>query len=510
MKCHEKRAVKIFFVLTLVCLFALGGGNLFAGGGQAQQSAPSAAGGPFKITMMVRQSSGEIPSADNPVIREIERITNTDLDIQYIPNAAYAEKLAVTVATNDYPMLTLFTGGGKPATIEVEAVRAGLFWKVGDYLKRYNWLSELDDNRIQNASIDGDLWGMFRWRPSVRDGLFYRSDWAEKLGMSPPKNREELYNMLKAFVEKDPDGNGRADTYAIAQEDSLNQVIPALAPTYNLGNGFDVINGKLIPIHLQPAYLDMLKFIKRLYDEGLMNRDFPTISGTRRDEMIGGGSYGLVVNSIDKGILSIVPLQKVNPNASYTVQVNFSDYNAPIWGRAGFDSKFYVSKKAVPDEASFLKVMEYFNHMYSPEINNLVYCGFEGVHYTKTGPNTITINDEQRQRYGIDIQSMEQIAMRYQKNNYTIENNPPYDNQLNQFYYQYPGPVTGNPTWVLDSETYNTRGTELDTLIQDGMVQFVTGAIDERGWNALIDRWRRDGGDRMVAEYQAEYDKITR
>jgi putative aldouronate transport system substrate-binding protein len=292
MKCHEKQQNSMFFVLALVCLFCLEGGNLFAGGTRANPGASSGEGGPFKITMMTRQSSGEIPGPDHPVIREIERITNTDLDIQFIPNAAYAEKLAVTVATNDYPMLTLFTGGGKPATIEVEAVRAGLFWKVGDYLKRYNWLSELDDNRIQNASVDGELWGMFRWRPSVRDGLFYRSDWAEKLGISQPKNREELYNMLKAFVEKDPDGNGRADTYGIAQEDSLAQVIPALAPTYNLGNGFDVIDGKLIPIHLQPAYLDMLKFIKRFYDEGLMNRDFPTISGTRRDEMMGGGSYG--------------------------------------------------------------------------------------------------------------------------------------------------------------------------------------------------------------------------
>jgi putative aldouronate transport system substrate-binding protein len=510
MKSHEKQLVQAFFVLALACLFGLGGGVLFAGGNQAQSSAASSGDGPFKITIMTRQSTGEIPSADHPIIKEIERITNTDLDIQYIPGAAHPEKLAVTVASNDYPMLTLFPGGGKAPTQEVEVVRAGIFWKVGDYLKRYNWLSELDDNRIQNASIDGELWGMFRWRPSVRDGLFYRSDWAEKLGMEMPKNPEELYNMLKAFVEKDPDGNGRADTYGIAQEDSLSQVIPAFAPAFGLGNGYDVVNGKLVPIILQPAYLDMLKFIKRLYDENLMNRDFPTIVGTRRDEMMGSGSYGMVINSIDKGIFSIAPLQKLHPNASFTVQVNFSDSKAPIWGRAGFDSKFYVSKKAVPDEASFLKVMEYFNHMYSPEINNLVYCGIENIHYTKTGPNSITINDEQRQRYAVDVQPIEQIAMRYQTNNYFVENNPPYDNQLNQFYYQYPGPVTGNPTWVLDSETFNERGTELDTLIEDARVQFVTGAIDERGWNAALDRWRRDGGDRMVAEYQAEYDKIKK
>jgi putative aldouronate transport system substrate-binding protein len=489
---------------------ALSGMAYAAGGGQNRQDAAANQGGPFRISILTRQSSGEIPRADHPVILEIERITGTDLDIQFVPNAAYDEKLAVTVASNDYPMLTLFTGGGKPSTMEVDAVRAGLFWKVGDYLKRYNWLGELDDGRIKNASVDGELWGMFRWRPSVRDGFFYRADWAAKLNLAPPKNRNDLYNMLKAFVERDPDGNGKADTGGIAQVDTLNLVISCLAPTFGLGNGFDVVNGKLIPIHLQPGYLDMLKFIKRLYDDGLMNRDFPTITGSRRDEMMGSGYYGMELDSIDKGIFPIVSLQKQFPNATFTVQVNFEDYKSPIWGRAGFDGKFYVSKKAVPNEAAFLKVMEYFNHMYSPEINNLMYNGFEGIHYTKTGPNSITISDEQKQKYGIDIQPVEQMAMRYQKNNYAIENNPPYDAQLQRFYYQYNGPVAGNPTWVLNSETYNQRGTELDTMIQDAGVQYVTGAIDDRGWNAALDRWRREGGDKMTAEYQTGYDAINK
>jgi putative aldouronate transport system substrate-binding protein len=497
-----------FLMFLAVLLFVLDG-TVFAGGGR-QVTASANSGGPFKITILTRQSTGEIPSADNPAILAIEKIANVDLDITFVPNAAYAEKLAVTVASNDYPMVTLFTGNSKPSSMEVEAVRAGLFWKVGDYLKRYKWLSELDDNRIQNASVDGELWGMFRWRPSVRDGFFYRKDWADKLGIQPPKNMEDLYNMLKAFVEKDPDGNGRADTFGMAQEQSMGEVLQTLAPAFGLGNGYDEVNGKLIPIHLQPAYLEELKFIKRLYDNGLMNRDFPTIVEGRRDEMMGSGQYGMVIDSIDKGWFSIVPLQKIYPNATFTVQANFADTKAPIWGRAGYDGKFYVSKKAVPDEASFLRIMEYFDHMYSPDVNNIVYCGFEGTHYTKTGTNTITINDEQRQRFGVDIQPMEQIAMRYQKNNYVIENIPEYDKQLNYFYYDYPGEVVGNPTWVLDSETYNERGTELGTLISDAVVQYVTGAIDDRGWAAVLDRWRREGGDKIIAEYQAEYDKIKK
>jgi putative aldouronate transport system substrate-binding protein len=502
---------KGFVLLTAAAMLLALNSGVFAGGGSQAASGTSAgSGGPFKITIQTRQSTGEIPGSDHPIIQAIEKIANVDLEVNFIPNAAYDEKLSVTVASNDYPMLTLFTGNAKPSTMEVETVRAGVFWKVGDYLKRYKWLSELDDGRIGNASVDGELWGMFRWRPSVRDGFFYRKDWADKLGIAPPKNMNELYAMLKAFVEKDPDGNGRADTHGIAQEQTLDQVIQTLAPAFGLGNGYDVVNGKLIPIHLQPAYLEELKFIKRLYDDGLMNRDFPTIVEARRDEMMGSGQYGMVIDSIDKGWFSFVPLQKIYPNATFTVQVHFADSKAPIWGRAGYDGKFYVSKKAVKDEASMLKVMEYFNHMYSPEVNNLVYCGLENVHYTKTGPNTITISDEQRQRFGIDVQPMEQIAMRYQKNNYEIENIPEYDKQLNNFYYNYPGETVSNPTWVLNSETFNERNTELGQMIEDAAIQYVTGAINDQGWAAVLARWRREGGDRIIAEYQAEYDKIKK
>ncbi|CCN73642.1 ABC transporter substrate-binding protein [Vibrio nigripulchritudo] len=43
--------------------------------------------------------------------------------------------------------------------------------------------------------------------------LFIRKDWREKLGYDVPKNWEELYELAKAFTEKDPDGNGKNDTY---------------------------------------------------------------------------------------------------------------------------------------------------------------------------------------------------------------------------------------------------------------------------------------------------------
>lgn len=43
--------------------------------------------------------------------------------------------------------------------------------------------------------------------------LFVRRDWREKLGLPPPRNWADLAALAKAFTERDPDGNGQADTY---------------------------------------------------------------------------------------------------------------------------------------------------------------------------------------------------------------------------------------------------------------------------------------------------------
>ncbi|MBP0649648.1 extracellular solute-binding protein, partial [Mycobacterium tuberculosis] len=43
--------------------------------------------------------------------------------------------------------------------------------------------------------------------------VFVRKDWREKLGLPVPQTWDDLYAMAKAFTEKDPDGNGKKDTY---------------------------------------------------------------------------------------------------------------------------------------------------------------------------------------------------------------------------------------------------------------------------------------------------------
>jgi multiple sugar transport system substrate-binding protein len=46
--------------------------------------------------------------------------------------------------------------------------------------------------------------------------LLVRKDWLDKLGLQPPKTWDDLAAVAKAFTTRDPDGNGKADTYGLA------------------------------------------------------------------------------------------------------------------------------------------------------------------------------------------------------------------------------------------------------------------------------------------------------
>lgn len=92
---------------------------------------------------------------------------------------------------------------------------------------------------------DGKTYGIAN-TPVLDDGqvMVIRQDWLDKLGLDAPTNMQEFEEVIEAFTEKDPDGNGKKDTYGFTyQGDGL----------YNSGWVSDPVmlfsanTGKMIP-----------------------------------------------------------------------------------------------------------------------------------------------------------------------------------------------------------------------------------------------------------------------
>ncbi|MFI6094725.1 ABC transporter substrate-binding protein [Lentzea sp. NPDC051213] len=97
-----------------------------------------------------------------------------------------------------------------------------------------------DETWAQNQGLDGATYGV----PFSRQAFatLVRSDWRKKLGLPQPKTWDELAALANAFATKDPDGNGKADTYGMVVPGSSKRgYIGWWASSYIWQAGGDII-----------------------------------------------------------------------------------------------------------------------------------------------------------------------------------------------------------------------------------------------------------------------------
>jgi putative aldouronate transport system substrate-binding protein len=189
-----------------------------------------------------------------------------------------AAKLKMLAASDTLPDLI---GGMAVGDATFNQLRSeGMIRDFSDaILTNYPLLKKTIDEHPILSSLKASL-GTNYWLPIYADAdtpltagsspIYYRADWAEKLGIAPPTTMEEYYNMLKAFTEKDPDGNGANDTYGLTgwiwQVHFISWV-----DMYAWVKGDD---GKWVPGFTSPKMLDALKFYNKLYKEKILDPEF--------------------------------------------------------------------------------------------------------------------------------------------------------------------------------------------------------------------------------------------
>jgi len=106
--------------------------------------------------------------------------------------------------------------------------------------------------------------------------LWVHKDWMTALGIKEfPTTLEGFYDLAYKFTYDDPDGNGKQDTFGVTPGLGLEWVFSA----YGIDlSGFILEDGQYIPGMLSKRCPEAIKFIKRMYDDGILDKDFATIS----------------------------------------------------------------------------------------------------------------------------------------------------------------------------------------------------------------------------------------
>ncbi|WP_248927650.1 extracellular solute-binding protein [Paenibacillus hamazuiensis] len=469
-------------------------------GGKAEDNKP------LEISMVVPQV-GEVPAKGNPVEQEIEKYTNTKLNIQWAPSNNYDEKINVMIASGELPKIMVV----RYLPNIIASAQDGLFWEVGPLIKNYPNLAAQNQQYYDNITIGGKLYGVPLYREIGRPAIVFRKDWMDAMGLKMPKTLDEWYNTIKALTLNDPDKNGKNDTFGIMLDKKFNQggnsVLTRMAVAQGGFNEWGVdSSGKFTPTFMTPQFMDVMKLFRRLYAEKLINQDFPALETTDMDQKFEAGTVGIKINGVATNAANIQDrIVKVVP----TAQLDIAHWEGPqgirISGQAGNNGMFVFPKASVKTEDELKKYLNFLDKMMDEPMSTLQKRGFEGKHHKKNSDGTVE---------WIDLTAFNKEVKPYRDNllNFETYKVPPLkDTPLAMKGYKMEPEglkyAIANPALNLTSKTYSERGRELDIMIWDAETAYIAGKIDDKGWAEAVAKWQKSGGDAMIKEYEEAYAK---
>ena len=287
--------------------------------------------------------------------------------------------------------------------IKTPLYQQGMFMPIEDMIEKYSvtykeFLEQNPGARKAGTMPDGKLYQFGRTNEVNYGRLIYiRTDWLEKLNLKVPETIEELYLVAKAFTERDPDGNGIKDTYGIGLSSTANSN-GTVNLMFRASNDHAVMGNDYV--HAWPQWQARYDFTKRLYDEGIIDRDFLSdVNGAKVIQDFVNGKVGILPwmgNISSFATKEYATLKQNVPDAKLGV------IPAPVtpFGRFNLSMTNPMQMTAVVnvDCKDPEAVMKYIDFISSTEAYLALTYGIEGEHYRMEDGMPVIIDRDKHNR----------------------------------------------------------------------------------------------------------------
>ena len=501
---------------------------------------------PITLTAWI-EGGADTDWSQNVFLKEIEEKANIKLEIISTPSSDSLEKRNLMLAGDDYPdlLLTDWTAILTKSDIMQFAVKEGIFLPITEYVDKYgnNMKRIFDENpayREGSTAPDGEIYGFARFSEcyhcSAYPKIYLRQDWMDKLNLEMPTNTEELREVLRAFVNEDPNGNGEKDEIGLIGATTWNTPVEfalmgmsfqTVKPDFWLSLGADGESVEFSPS--TDAYREGLRYIKSLYDEGLIDPTSFTqkediMAQTVRTEPHVVGMY--VCDHAAMGYDNSNPVEAENYQILIPVAgpdgFRRQGQNANEGTITGFEA--VITDKCQYPEAAFRLIDEFF---YDDDYNMMRFKGKEGLGWERAAEGAKNVfggearyvvlsvpeeDKEENDKYGFgvgpqaDVASFRLAMLPEVENVYLQEN---YEQRITldtqkveEFIPE--KRLEYNPFIPLEmTDEYAEIQTNLNSFVRKTIVQFITGERDiENGWEEYLSELDSYRVDRYVEIYK--------
>lgn len=511
-----KRAVKpltAVLLMSMVLAACGGGGNNQSsdaspsGTASSQTGTSSGASGlkPYEIKLLWEGSAQKDTAAIEAKINEyLQPKINATVKINSLDFGQYDEKMPLLIASRE-PMDVVFTAQWNGYANNVSK---GAFLAVddpngpaGNLLEQYGQdiISSLDPTFLEGSQINGHTYGIPTNKElAAQGGVFYRSDIADKLGLTEQLNNvktiADLEPILKTVKEKE--GSAFTPLFLTGEENFNSHYMAQL--DYLGDNAIDGLirkdgdSTKVISRFEDPGYMSNLDLTNKFFQEGLINKDAPTTSLGVTDALKKGNVF-MVVASMIPGY------DKETANALDMVgkikMLNIGPITSSTSETAG--SMLAISSTS----KNPARAMMLINLLHSDKyLNNLINFGIEGEHYVKVSDNVIKAGPK-----ASDYSPGAAWELGSQFLNYTYESEDPDKwNEMKKFNAEaHKSPALG---FIFDVEPVKSEAAVLINISKQYAAALNTGAIDPSKAQEWYDKEKKNGLDKIIAEKQKQLD----
>ncbi len=228
----------------------------------------------------------DVDTQNNALWQAVTQKFNIDIKLVELSWDGWAEKVRTWMGSGDMPDVVQWDFN---YVDYLNFAKSGLLKPVPSLDKFPNLKKLTDAMKIDDfLQIDGQLYAWPRrlivnpYNNQDNNVYFYRKDWAAKAGVSDITDKglltmDEFLTVAKAFRDKDP---GQFGAKNIVLDSSL--MIPGMtginwySPYYDT---FKKVDGKYVWGASLPETVEGIKYMKMLYDEGILYKDFYTSKG---------------------------------------------------------------------------------------------------------------------------------------------------------------------------------------------------------------------------------------
>ncbi len=248
-----------------------------------------------EITILM--SGDATPNEDNLTLQEIEKRTNTKINMIFTSHADKATKLSTLIAAGDMPDLVFVN-----AADAIDLKEAGMLAEVGDLLQTVapNVIKETE-GLLEQVPLNND--GVYMV-PNANVGhatnVVIRTDWLKNLGLEMPTDLESFAEVMHAFTYDDPDGNGVDDTFGVSLNlttiSSINTSCSNIFGAFGIAKYRPMVmeDGTVTTWLKHPNFLKAIEYIKGLIDDGVCEPDYVTIPNLSMFEKLWTGTSGCI------------------------------------------------------------------------------------------------------------------------------------------------------------------------------------------------------------------------